>query len=663
MTSTKCSICHQHQGNGTFTALGGSNFKISESLTRRGGFAGLVKYIADEMPRGNPAGCVGACALNSAGYMVSLASDGPQDPVGSACDAEDPLSYGIRTLKLLTKRELKNSLLDLRLAVESDFANDPLPPDSPLTKSSYPIHLHAKIAVDETRNNTLRAFAEKIAPGAASRMRQDYSSACGNSGTATNCANTFVDTIAKRIFRRPLTNDERTTYTKFFNDGLEEGLTQALTAAMLAPQFLYRSELGIPVAQAMQQNLNIGTINGRSKLQLVEADAYVLTHHEFAAALAYMYTGSTPDATLLQAADRGELATDAQINTQIDRLLATSRGREHIGEFGANWMRADDVLKESRPNFSALTDQIKRDMADEVRELFRHVFFGNSIPFEQFYSGDYSMVNGRLAQYYGGSNHGTDWRSVTLPNRGGVITTGAFMTANADAVGAGSIKRAVDVRELMLCHHLGAPPQDLGSAEERERLKQEAIALEARGDMTDRIYFEAITKATACASCHEKIINPLFGMDDFDQYGRFRTQVTGRGVNGIPGLPTDTRGILWGPNGLDNLDEFLEFNGSKDLGKKIAQLPDVHECLVVNSFRYATGLPIDEANYSKQGGGQIDEPVRLNQDQKEDYACVKEQLLDVYDSSSHSAKSVYRKIGTLDLIRLRKPIARSQVNQ
>jgi hypothetical protein len=55
--------------------------------------------------------------------------------------------------------------------------------------------------------------------------------------------------------------------------------------------------------------------------------------------------------------------------------------------------------------------------------------------------------------------------------------------------------------------------------------------------------------------------------------------------------------------------------------------------------------------------------VRLNQDQKEDYACIKEQLLDVYDSSSHSAKSVYRKMGTLDLIRLRKPIARSQVNQ
>jgi hypothetical protein len=189
------------------------------------------------------------------------------------------------------------------------------------------------------------------------------------------------------------------------------------------------------------------------------------------------------------------------------------------------------------------------------------------------------------------------------------------------------------------------------------------LALEAQGDMTDRTYFEAITKAQACASCHEKIINPLFGMDDFDQFGRFRTQVKGRGVNGIDGLPTDTSGILWGPGGLDKLDVALEFDGSKDLGRKIAELPAIRECLIVNSFRYATGMPIDEANYSKQNGGQTDEPVRLNQDQVEDYACAKEQLHDVYTTNNSNPKSVYRKIGTLDLIRLRKPIASSQVNQ
>src|SRR5690606_37611445 len=118
----------------------------------------------------------------------------------------------------------------------------------------------------------------------------------GNNGSANNCADTFVNTIAKKIFRRPLTQEERAAYSAFFTDyGREEGLTLALTAAMTSPQFLYRSELGIPVAEAMQQNMNIGTIGGRSKLQMAEADAYVLTHHEFAAALAYMYTGSTPD--------------------------------------------------------------------------------------------------------------------------------------------------------------------------------------------------------------------------------------------------------------------------------------------------------------------------------------------------------------------------------
>ncbi len=473
--------------------------------------------------------------------------------------------------------------------------------------------------------------------------------------------------MADRIFRRPLTTAERTTYTAIFQEfGAEAGMEVAINAALTSPQFLYRSEIGIPVAQAIQSGMNIGTINGQGKLQQADADAFVLDNYEFATALAYMYTGSTPDQMLLDAAKNNTLSTEAQVNTQIDRLLATARGRQHIGEFGANWMRADDVLRAERPAYPEFTAQIKQDMAREVRELFANVFYTDTASFEQFYSGDFTVVNRRLAQFYGVTNFsGTDadWRVTTIPNRGGIITTGAFMAGNAGQELSGPIKRAVDVRELMLCHHIGAPPNDLASNETRAALIEAVVAREAQGDLTSREYFELITDSPSCDACHETMINPLFGLDDFDNLGRFRTQMKGIGANGIAGLQVDNTGELIGLANVNDISTSLSFTGSKDLGKKIAALPSVRECLIVNSFRYATGLPIDEESYSKQSGGQVDEPVKLNEDQKEDYACAKEQLREVYTSSTGKAKSVYRKIGTLDLVRLRKAVDSDQVNR
>ena len=136
----------------------------------------------------------------------------------------------------------------------------------------------------------------------------------------------------------------------------------------------------------------------------------------------------------------------------------------------------------------------------------------------------------------------------------------------------------------------------------------------------------------------------------------------GLGPNGIANLPVDNHGELIGVASIDDTAT-LTFQGSKDLGKKMADLASVKECLVTNTFRYATGFPIDRKSYSTLEGGQDNEPAALTRNQEESFACAKQQLLDAYASSNSSAKNVYRKIGTLDLVRLRKPIDPSQVKQ
>lgn len=646
-----CVGCHGTEGRSSSNPINLQNLKAAEAQLN------LAKFIFQYMPKSNPTACANTnndnCAANIATYLRSL---GPQQSV--SCDATSQ-AFGMRTLRLLSKRELKNSLIDLGIAYASELTDDLFTQDAVYTKSKFPIHTHVTTAIDDNRMDALLFASDKLAVPSATRLRNSWG--CGTN--ATTCASSFL-TLAERIFRRPLTADERTTYTAFFTKyGAQVGTEVAIAAAITSPQFLYRSELGTRVRDALSTPANFGTwLN----LQNLDPDAYILDNYEYATLLAYTYTGTTPDATLLQAARNNQLNTELAVNVQIDRLLLTARGREHIVEFGANWMRTDDVLTANRPAYPEFTDDIKKDMAKEVRELFGYVFFTANTPFSQLYSADYSVVNKRLAQYYGVTNFSgtdTDWKATVLPNRGGIIGTGALSVGNSQPDRSGPIKKAVDIRELMLCHHIGSPPTDLNATSKRAELLLVAVNREANvGDLTTREYYEIITDDPVCAQCHERSINPLFGIDDIDHLGKFRTTMKGLGPNGMYGLQVDNSGVLYGLGSIDDTDS-LTFQGSKDLGKKIAELPAVRECLVTNSFRYATGLPLNKYSYSTLEGGQDNEPAKLTPVQEGTFACARNQLIDAYNAGNSSAKSLYRRIGTLDLVRLRKPVEPSQVKQ
>jgi hypothetical protein len=607
------------------------------------------------MPTNNPSKCTTTdnCAANTVAYMLSLASQ-----VAASCNSSTQ-PYGMRSLRLLTARELKNSLIDLGIAQANELTDDMFTQDATYTKSKFPIHTHVTTAVDDNRMDAMMYLADKITATSASRLRNNWG--CGTN--ATNCANSFL-TLAERIFRRPLTDAEKSTYNAFFTKyGAQVGSEVALGAAITSPQFLYRSELGTKVSDARNNASNFGS---QINLQNLDQSAYILDNYEYATLLAFMYTGSTPDQTLMQAAKNNQLNSESAVNSQIDRMLQTSRGREHITEFGANWMRTDDALKARRPSNSEFTDDIKNDMAKEVRELFGYVFFTANTSFAQFYAADYSVINSRLAQYYGVNNFSggtSDWKATTLPNRGGIIGTGAFSVGNSQPDRSGPIKKAVDIRELMLCHHIGAPPTDLNTTSKREELVKAAAQRESvTGDLTTREYYEIITDDPGCASCHENRINPLFGIDDIDHLGKFRTTMRGLGPNGQYNLPVNNFGELIGLASIDDTAT-LTFQGSKDLGKKMSTLPAISECLAVNGFRWATGMPLNSNSYSTLEGGQDNEPAKLTRTQEESFACAEKTLQDTYAANNGSAKSLYRKIGTLDLVRLRKPIDSSQVKQ
>lgn len=646
----QCKSCH-----GTFDfGISNGNRKINATTVNNiynnpatsGTYTSLADFIAKAMPKQAPANCGNSddCAINVTAFITS------QIPkVELSCENTGAPIYGKRKLTLLTSRQYQKSLEDL-LGVTSNYGAEVASNDQVI--GGFP-NMDAR-AVLETIATTYIDNAEKIAAWAISRGKPF---SCTD---AMACANQFVSEFAFKVFRRPLTATEKTAYTQIFATyGAKQGLEIALTAALSSPQFLYRSEVGVSIADAKAAGYyrSSGAPSGFiDPLVLADADAYVLTPYEFATALSYMFAGTTPDITLLNAAKSDALTTPAQIQAQVVRLIESARGKDNYGDFVGTWFSTDDVMSITRPTAPNLTSDVRAAMAAEVREHFKYVFYTSGVPFNEFYNSNYTFLNKTLADYYGvtGSFDG-NFVKTKATGRGGPIASGAFMTKWAHADRTSPIKRAVHSRKAALCHHIEPPNSSLAAPNIDQQRAAALAAIEAHEralgmPMSSKDFYFTLTNGiTACAQCHERIINPMFGMEDFDNAGRLRRSA-GSGqvyeeLNNASLLVT-LAGTL---NGVESVDDPTSFNfiGAKDFSNKIASTDAIQTCLVNQGFRYTTGLAGSVAELDTT------EPA-LTEEQQTDFGCAKSAMKKALIENGQSAKAMFTTLGTLDLIRFRK---------
>ena len=386
------------------------------------------------------------------------------------------------------------------------------------------------------------------------------------------------------------------------------------------------------------------------KMKLADPDSYVLDPFEYASVLSYTLTGSAPDDILWNAASNDGLHYEDQIRAQVERLIDTPRGRQRIGEMASYWFDTYKVTESLWDRDSALfpnyTPEVRESMAEEVRQLFREIVYQDR-PFESFYGGDFTVLNKALSDYYGiasGSSGNNDWKVVdNLDKRGGVLTSGAFMTLHALPEKTRPIIRAVRVREQMLCQHILPPPL---LVEDREELKNRVNSEFEQGGMTTREYNEGITDARSCDGCHKYQINPLFGMEDFDQAGQWRD--TEKGYGGVQTLDIDIAGILYGTENPGDTDS-IPFSGAKGLSKVVAALPGASECLIEKGFRFISGMPLNE-----KGVDAVATEKALTAEQESDFACAADKARAAYTAEGSSAKAAITALVMQDLLRYRK---------
>ncbi|QEY14667.1 DUF1592 domain-containing protein [Cellvibrio sp. KY-GH-1] len=595
----------------------------------------------------------------------SVASSVSSSSVSSICvgDSCAP-TYADRSLRILSKNEYINSVLDLTgvdLKTTLDAA----------TLASIPADILVNGFTNNTRatitENSARAYealATKIATASAAKS---FAGVATCSGTVAACGDTFVADFAKRAFRRPLTTEEKTNYATFFSSSLgvtttSDALKLALRAVLTSPQFLYRSEMGVKVADLRAgtvdttANITINDVPAADRTSLPDT-AYVLTPYEMASFLAFTYTGSTPDATLLAAADSKSLWTKAQIEAQITRLLGTTKARSHFGNFAVQWLDAEGLQYDARDpaRYPTYTTDVQKAMLEEARAIYNDVILDGAA-FSNLYTSSYTFANSALASFYGLSTSGlgTSVSKVTTTNRGGLIASGAFMARNAHFAKTAPILRAVRTRRSFLCHDVPNPPT--GVALDQLRADQaaafEALKTSQGGFATARQEYHFLTSVSPCTNCHLKMINPLgFGFEDFSPIGLPRT----RDDNNLSVAFQDDDGTLYGVNSVDD-GKSLTFAGTKDLGAKLVASTDgfaqLRACFIENNYRMAFGTGVNY--FDRNLTGSDDKPIPLPAAQQQANSVEVAALIQQMAANSNSPKVMLQNLGSLKSVRYRK---------
>ena len=600
----QCAGCHgvSGEGIGSFPAL-----------TTERDVDDMIAYIVSFMPLGNAGACDQQCAEDVATFIETLWVTEAVCDVGMT-----PVSYGARQLKILTRSEYQNSVEDL-LGVDYQAA-DGLSADSKV--GFFTNNTHAAIVPTSYSNYLI--VAEEIAGWSGDR---NFSPALSCASFNQDCADQFIDTLAPKIFRRPLSDEEVATYQNMANGtntngDVKLGIQMALEGMLSSPQFLYRHELG----EANPANTEL------------DGDAFELTSWEMATFLAYTFTGSTPDQQLMDAAANDALRSEAEIVSEVQRLVGGAK--QVMDNFVGSWLGTADLdIAAKDPDVWPGFESLVPHMQNEINQTFSNVMLEPGEQFASLYGGDYTFLNETLANHYNIAGvSGNDLQKVNTADRGGILASGAFMARWAESVESSPILRSVRVRRRMLCQDQPDPPAGTFAARE-EKLAELSEFLQDP-TTTNRLKYHRLTEDTPCTNCHLQYINPLgFGMEDFDTVGRVRN-------SDLNGNPIDAMGELYAPLNYSDIDEFESFQGTRELGTLLSGLPSAQSCLPKQLFRYVMGVGHQDIDSANPDGPQ------LSDEEKSGYACEVDELTDTM--MNNSPRAMLERFGSLQAVRYRK---------
>ena len=330
------------------------------------------------------------------------------------------------------------------------------------------------------------------------------------------CARSILSTLARRAFRRPVTDADVQPLLAFYETGhaeggFEAGIQAALQRVLIDPEFLFRIE--------------------RDPSGVAPGAPYRLSDLELASRLSFFLWSSLPDDELLDVAASGELTEPGVLEQQVRRMLADGRSTALVDNFVSQWLtlrRVGGITPD--PNLFPGFDENLREAFQRETELFVESQLRENRSVVDLLRADYTFLNERLASHYGIANvRGSRYRRVTLSDerRRGLLGHGSILSVTSYGNRTSPVLRAKWVLENVLGTPPSPPPPDVPALPDtgedgepttvRERLAQHR-------------------RNPVCANCHAPM-DPLgFALENFDAIGQWRTTDAN--------LPVDASAVL-----------------------------------------------------------------------------------------------------------------------
>ena len=368
-------------------------------------------------------------------------------------------------------------------------------------------------------------------PGDTPSRRKIFTCYPDRSADEVGCAEKILSRLARRAFRRPVTNADVQTLMSFYQAGrkqgsFDSGIQSSLTRILVDPEFLFRM-------QRDPANARAGSV-------------YRISDLELASRLSFFVWSSIPDDELINLAARGKLQGTNSLSQQVKRMLSDGRSKALIDNFANQWLglpklRGASPDPDEFPDF----DENLRDAFQKETQLFLESQIREDRSVIDLLRARYTFVNDRLAEHYEIPNvYGEGFRRVTFSEqdpRGGLIGQGSILLVTSYANRTSPVLRG----KWLLDNILGMPPPPPppNVPELKEPAKGKPMSMRER--------MEQHRNNAVCASCHATM-DPLgFSLENFDAIGKWRRTNDGAPIDASAALPDGTQ--FQGITGLRDL--------------------------------------------------------------------------------------------------------------
>ncbi|HET6280826.1 MAG TPA: DUF1592 domain-containing protein [Polyangia bacterium] len=365
------------------------------------------------------------------------------------------------------------------------------------------------------------------------------------------CVTNIIKTNGQRLFRRPLSPEEVTTFNKVYTTakGLgethENSVKEMLRTFLSSAEFIFRVETD-------------PTPNSLTK--------HPLNAWELASRLSYFLWSSAPDDVLLAAAADNSLLQDVKLRTMVDRMLNDpAKSTRFVENFVGQWLGARKLPDHAAdpkifPDWSpALANSLTKEM---------YLYFGEFLKSDrswlEFMKADFNFVDGPVAKLYGmPAATATQRVEVTTDKRLGFAGLGGFLSLSSLGTRTSPTTRGRWILSNLLCQEPPPPPKgvpDLGGVGGLDPTKNVRVALEAH-----RVN-------PTCAACHKNFDGYGLSLENFDGIGKFRSTYP-------DGTAIDVSAELDG----------VSFSGIQGLADTVSKDPRFGECIAEFLFTYGLG--------------------------------------------------------------------------